>query len=78
MNTDCGDQVFHIRKRLGRRGGSQSYRDKSVRQVETMCGASVTEYDVANKQKPQPWTDEYGRKHEPCSRCTYLWFQTRS
>ena len=38
--------VFHIRKQLAERGGSQFYRDRSIRPTSTLCGSAVTQHDV--------------------------------
>lgn len=43
--------IFHIRRALAKRGGNQYYKDKSVRKPETYCGAPVTEFDAAHKDR---------------------------
>ena len=44
-------RVFHIRKQLAPRGGSQFYRDRSMRDTATLCGAPVTDLDVRFKDR---------------------------
>jgi hypothetical protein len=36
----------HIRQQLPRKGGNSFYRDTTVRQAHTLCGAAVTDRDV--------------------------------
>ena len=36
----------HIRQQLPRKGGNAFYRDTTVRQAHTLCGAAVTDRDV--------------------------------
>ena len=50
------EEIFHIRKRLRPRKGSQWYKDKNLRQVETFCGAAVTEHDINWNAEPIDWT----------------------
>jgi len=56
--------IFHIRKPLRRRGGSQYYRDRGEREVGTLCGAPPTAFDVANRAAAVPW-----EAHIPCQEC---------
>jgi len=66
-------EIYHVRKRLAPRGGSQFYRDRSERQTETMCGAPVTAYDGTWNCKARTWYSEstvHGTTmHEPCAAC---------
>lgn len=65
------ETVFHIRKRLRRRGGNQFYRDTAIRETSTFCGAPVTGYDFACNSKPQPWTNG-DTDFIPCPECVRL------
>ena len=38
--------TYHIRQRLARRRGNQFYKDKSIREAATFCGAEPTEHDT--------------------------------
>lgn len=44
-------KLFHIREQLAKRRGNQFYRDRSIRETSTLCGESVTAYDVQFNSK---------------------------
>ena len=61
--------VFHIRRRMPRRGGNQYYLDRSNRPVFTYCGAPVTEYDDNWRSKAHPWKRRDGTEMVACVEC---------
>jgi hypothetical protein len=67
--TKTVDHTFHIRRKLAPRGGSQFYRDKSVRLPTTLCGASITGYDVRFNDPAKGWHNGRGDYFMPCRAC---------
>jgi hypothetical protein len=63
--------TFHIRERLRPRGGSQWYKDRSERPVNTFCGAEPTAYDIAWADRNRAANFEHPEKGTfvPCSNC---------
>ncbi len=64
---DTGDDtmtIFHIRRRLRRRGGNQFYLDTSERKTATYCGENVTDYDISWNADAVAFN---GRR--PCPQC---------
>jgi hypothetical protein len=64
-------RIFHVRTKLARRGGNSFYRDRSVRESTTLCGAPCTLYDAKfdRKDKVRTWTDNV-ETFLPCAACT--------
>ena len=46
ISTNHAGAMGHIRQQLPRKGGNAFYRDTTVRQAHTLCGAAVTDRDV--------------------------------
>ncbi len=69
--------IYHIRKRLRRRGGTQFYLDRGERRAETICGAAVTDHDVPWNAVAVEWSNAYGH-YEPCAACLHRQEQGRS
>lgn len=65
--------IFHIRQKLASRNGNQFYRDKSLRNTETLCGAACTWDDLAFSNKLER---EFIKEHlphlEPCEKCVAI------
>lgn len=66
--------IYHIReKQLVKRGGSQFYLDRSIRPAATLCGTSITAYDVAFADKAPRFAQfRTGELFEPCTACVEL------
>lgn len=60
--------IQHIRARLRSRGGNSFYRDNSIRETHTLCGAEVTDKDFAWRDKVVAWSNE-GVDYAPCVAC---------
>lgn len=45
--------IIHIRNRLPRLGGSQWYKDTTVRKSSAVCGGEMTDHDLAYPRKNQ-------------------------
>ena len=62
--------IFHIRRRLPRKGGNQWYKvHVDNRVVSTYCGAVPTEGDAAPRGKAVSWTHPRLGECVPCAEC---------
>lgn len=63
--------MIHIRNKLRPRQGNQFYKDRSIRNVSTLCGAPVTDRDFG----PRPSRLDIERE-DLCPECKRLYLIT--
>lgn len=61
--------VRHRRQQLRRLGGNQYRKDRGERVAATVCGAPVTEYDLAYRDRGEDWTRQDGVRFIACRKC---------
>ena len=62
-------RVYHLRRRLPRKGGSSFYRDTRPRVASTYCGALCTDIDGDYRSKAEPWMVAVNPVAVPCPDC---------
>lgn len=67
--TETRDMRQHRRAPLPRAGGNQWYRNKSIRESRTLCGAPCGYYDIPYRGIAVAWTRDDGARIEPCADC---------